>query len=125
MTARRGIGLNLLIACRVPGKLGGGLRPPSEASPQGIVAPAKPALEARSPRASPSQNNSRGRRSSQLVVYLGNSEGGFAPLPKPPPKESLRRQSRRSKRDHLARVLLRTTLVAADPHSLSCTWEPA
>src|SRR5439155_20624972 len=31
--------------------LGGGLRPPSEPSPQEFVAPAKPALEARSPRA--------------------------------------------------------------------------
>src|SRR6266511_3195706 len=29
-----------------------------------------------------------------------HSEGGFAPLPKPPPQDSLRRQSRRSKAEH-------------------------
>src|SRR5882724_7050119 len=29
--------------------------------------------------------------------HVGNSEGGFAPLPKPPPRNRLRRQSRRSK----------------------------
>src|SRR5882724_10615232 len=39
--------------------LGGGLRPPSETSPQDSIAPAKPALERRSRRPSPSQTPAR------------------------------------------------------------------
>src|SRR6266849_4526631 len=54
---------SIFIAC--PFMLGGGLRPFSEASPQELVAPTKPALERRSRRAS----------SSPPVAY---STGGFA-----------------------------------------------
>ena len=36
------------------------------------------------------------------MSLLGNSEGGFAPFPKPLPGNRLRRQNRRSKVDHVA-----------------------
>src|SRR5262244_351701 len=66
----------------------GGSTAPSE-PPPGLAAPAQPALE----------HGTAGRQRFGLAACLESSEGGSAPLPKPPPKNRLRGQSPRSKRN--------------------------